>query len=189
MAQDQKKLIKKMGMKPTKERLRLSCYQLPAGHLKNLATWLRSIISAMRCTGIITKRMRCRLTKKPGQRLRKCREGKGLYNKGVALQNNNKLPECIHAYKQALKLDPTDEDARQNLQRALKQQNSRRKKDNKEKQRKRSPGRSETKGKKKTKPQEQKNNPNHSQRSANKTRKRKRRSCNRKKNLRINYNG
>lgn len=44
---------------------------------------------------------------------------KAFYNKGVVLQNNNKLPECIDAYKNALKLNPQDEDARQNLQKAL----------------------------------------------------------------------
>lgn len=44
------------------------------------------------------------------------------YNKGVVLQNDNKLPECIDAYKNALKLDPANEDARQNLQKALKKQ-------------------------------------------------------------------
>ena len=32
------------------------------------------------------------------------------------------MPECIKAYKNALKLDPADEDARQNLERALQQQ-------------------------------------------------------------------
>jgi Ca-activated chloride channel family protein len=47
---------------------------------------------------------------------------KGFYNKGVALQKQNKLPECINAYKEALKIDPQDEEARQNLQRALLQQ-------------------------------------------------------------------
>ena len=46
-------------------------------------------------------------------------KSKALYNKGVVLQNNNKLPECIDAYKNALKLNPQDEDARQNLQKAL----------------------------------------------------------------------
>lgn len=46
---------------------------------------------------------------------------KGFYNKGVALQKQNKLPECISAYKNALKLAPQDEEARQNLQRALSQ--------------------------------------------------------------------
>ena len=47
---------------------------------------------------------------------------KAYYNKGVALQKAKKLPECINAYENALLLDPTDEDARQNLQRALKEQ-------------------------------------------------------------------
>ena len=46
-------------------------------------------------------------------------KSKAYYNKGVVLQNNNKLPECIEAYKNALKLNPQDEDARQNLQKAL----------------------------------------------------------------------
>jgi len=44
------------------------------------------------------------------------------YNKAVVLHNENKLPECITAYKEALKLDPNNEDARQNLQKALKKQ-------------------------------------------------------------------
>ena len=44
------------------------------------------------------------------------------YNKGVALQNNKKLPECIDAYKNALRLNPADEEARFNLQKALAQQ-------------------------------------------------------------------
>lgn len=48
-------------------------------------------------------------------------KSKAFYNKGVVLQNNNKLPECIDAYKNALKLNPQDEDARQNLQKALQQ--------------------------------------------------------------------
>ena len=47
---------------------------------------------------------------------------KAFYNKGVAYQKAKKLPECITAYKNSLILDPNDEDARQNLQRALKEQ-------------------------------------------------------------------
>jgi Ca-activated chloride channel family protein len=47
---------------------------------------------------------------------------KAWYNKGVAFQKAKKLPECIIAYKNALILNPNDEDARQNLQRALKEQ-------------------------------------------------------------------
>ncbi len=41
------------------------------------------------------------------------------YNKGVALTKQKKLLESIEAYKQALKMDPTDADARFNLQKAL----------------------------------------------------------------------
>ncbi len=47
---------------------------------------------------------------------------KAFYNKGVAYQKAKKIPECITAYKNALILNPNDEDARQNLQRALKEQ-------------------------------------------------------------------
>jgi tetratricopeptide (TPR) repeat protein len=55
------------------------------------------------------------------------------YNKGVVLQNNKKLPECIEAYKNSLRLNPADEDARLNLQKALLQQQQQQKeKDNKE---------------------------------------------------------
>jgi tetratricopeptide (TPR) repeat protein len=61
-------------------------------------------------------------------------KAKALYNKGVVLQNKNKLPECVAAYKDALKLNPQDDDARQNLQKALQQlkQQQQQKKDNKE---------------------------------------------------------
>ncbi|MEO6683307.1 MAG: tetratricopeptide repeat protein, partial [Ginsengibacter sp.] len=47
---------------------------------------------------------------------------KAFYNKGVALQKAKKLPECIIAYKNALILNPEDEEARQNLQRAMQEQ-------------------------------------------------------------------
>jgi tetratricopeptide (TPR) repeat protein len=47
---------------------------------------------------------------------------KGFYNKGVSLTKQQKLQESIDAYKNALKLDPTDEDARFNLQKALMEQ-------------------------------------------------------------------
>lgn len=56
---------------------------------------------------------------------------KAFYNKGVAYQKANKLPECILAYKNALLLNPNDEDARQNLERALKEQ--KKQEDNKDK--------------------------------------------------------
>jgi Ca-activated chloride channel family protein len=44
------------------------------------------------------------------------------YNKGVIYQNSNKLPECIEEYKRALRINPNDEDARHNLQKALQKQ-------------------------------------------------------------------
>jgi Ca-activated chloride channel family protein len=44
---------------------------------------------------------------------------KSYYNKGVALSKEKKLLESIEAWKSAIKLDPTDEDARFNLQKAL----------------------------------------------------------------------
>lgn len=60
---------------------------------------------------------------------------KGLYNQGVALAKAKKLQESIDAWKNALKLDASDEDARENLQKALmeqKQQQSQQKKDQKD---------------------------------------------------------
>ncbi len=55
------------------------------------------------------------------------------YNKGVVLQNAKKLQECVEAYKNALKLAPDNDDARQNLQKALVQlRQQQQKKENKE---------------------------------------------------------
>ncbi len=47
---------------------------------------------------------------------------KAFYNKGVALSKQQKLPESIDAWKDALKLDANDNDARENLQKALAEQ-------------------------------------------------------------------
>ena len=41
------------------------------------------------------------------------------YNKGVVLSSQKKLEESIEAYKNALRYDPNDTDARENLQKAL----------------------------------------------------------------------
>lgn len=46
---------------------------------------------------------------------------KALYNKGVALSKQQKLQESIDAWKESLKLDPNDTEARENLQKALKE--------------------------------------------------------------------
>ncbi|MDQ6813517.1 MAG: tetratricopeptide repeat protein [Bacteroidota bacterium] len=60
------------------------------------------------------------------------------YNKGVALTRQSKLQESIDAYKDALRLIPTDEEVRQNLQKALnelkKQQQQQQPKQDKKKQ-------------------------------------------------------
>ncbi len=63
-------------------------------------------------------------------------KARAYYNKGVALQKQNKLPDCIEAYKNGLKLTPQDEEARQNLERALmimKQQQKKDQQDQKQK--------------------------------------------------------
>ncbi|HEV7780233.1 MAG TPA: tetratricopeptide repeat protein [Chitinophagaceae bacterium] len=44
---------------------------------------------------------------------------KAFYNKGVILSNQKNLEESIEAYKNALRNDPADKEARENLQKAL----------------------------------------------------------------------
>ncbi|MBS1933871.1 MAG: tetratricopeptide repeat protein [Bacteroidetes bacterium] len=66
---------------------------------------------------------------------------KGLYNKGVADIKQKKLEESIRSWKDALKLDPTDREARENLQKALeelkqKQQQQQKKDDKKDQDKK-----------------------------------------------------
>lgn len=83
------------------------------------------------------------------------------YNKGVAYQKANKLPECITAYKNALLLNPSDEEARQNLQRALRQQQQQQrqqqpKKDDKDQEKKQNQDKDQNK---KTQPQDQQPKP------------------------------
>ena len=58
------------------------------------------------------------------------------YNKGVVLSSQKKLPESIEAYKAALRLNPTDSLARQNLQRALNEQKQQQNKDKQQQQKK-----------------------------------------------------
>ncbi|HSZ33394.1 MAG TPA: tetratricopeptide repeat protein [Puia sp.] len=58
------------------------------------------------------------------------------YNKGVAMVRQKKIDEGIDAWKNALRLDPADSDARENLVRALmekKKQDQQKKKDNPDK--------------------------------------------------------
>jgi len=63
---------------------------------------------------------------------------KSFYNKGVALSKQKKLEESIEAWKEALKINAEDTEARENLQKALQQQKQQQqdqqeKKDEKEK--------------------------------------------------------
>jgi tetratricopeptide (TPR) repeat protein len=46
-------------------------------------------------------------------------KARAYYNKGVVLSNQKKLEESIEAYKNALRIDPNDKEARENLQKAL----------------------------------------------------------------------
>ena len=55
---------------------------------------------------------------------------KSIYNKGVASIKQKKLEESIAAWKDALKLNPEDEDARDNLEKALMEQKNKQQKDN-----------------------------------------------------------
>ncbi|MDP4263458.1 MAG: tetratricopeptide repeat protein [Bacteroidota bacterium] len=65
-------------------------------------------------------------------------KAKASYNKGVILSSQKKLEESIEAYKSALRQDPADKDARENLQKALlelkKKNPPPKKEDNKKKQ-------------------------------------------------------
>ena len=60
-------------------------------------------------------------------------KSKAWYNTGVVLQSKNKLPESIDAYKNALKLNPADEDARINLQIAIQKQQQQKEKNDADK--------------------------------------------------------
>lgn len=61
---------------------------------------------------------------------------KAFYNLGNTLYQSGKLEESIGAYKQALRLNPTDEDARHNLELARKKKKEEEKKDQKNKDQK-----------------------------------------------------
>ncbi len=67
---------------------------------------------------------------------------KSFYNKGVILSQQKNLEESIEAYKNAIRLDPADKQARENLQKALlelRKKNAAPKKDNKQDKKKQDP--------------------------------------------------
>ena len=54
-------------------------------------------------------------------------KAKSQYNKGVILSGLGKLEESIESYKKALRIDPADQQARENLQKALSELKKRKK--------------------------------------------------------------
>jgi Ca-activated chloride channel homolog len=88
----------------------------------------------------------------------KALKSKAWYNKGVTLSKQQKPEEAIDAYKNALRLQPNDEEARQNLQKAInelkKQQQN--KKDDKDKDKKDKQKKDDPQQKEKDKQQQEK---------------------------------
>ncbi len=79
---------------------------------------------------------------------------KAFYNKGVALSKQQKLQESINAWKESLKLDASDNETRENLQKALlelKKQQEQQNNENKDKKDKKQ----DQKQKQEPKPQQQ----------------------------------
>ncbi len=85
-------------------------------------------------------------------------KSKSFYNKGVVLQNSKNLQGCVDAYKNALKLNPNDDDARQNLQKALQQLNQKQKKEQENKKKSKPKEDENKKEKEKPKEEDEKNN-------------------------------
>ena len=80
---------------------------------------------------------------------------KGYYNKGVAMIKQKKLQESIDAWKQALKLDANDADARENLEKALMQQKQQQQQQNQNNQKKDQKDQKDKKDEKKDQDQQQ----------------------------------
>ncbi len=64
---------------------------------------------------------------------------KSLYNKGVAEINQKQLQEAINSFKQSLRVNPTDDDTRENLQKALNELNKQNKQKNQNKKQEQKP--------------------------------------------------
>lgn len=64
---------------------------------------------------------------------------KAFYNKGLAFIKQQKLDEAINAFKQALNLTPGDDDARENLQKALNEKRQQQQQQKKQQQKKEPP--------------------------------------------------
>lgn len=64
---------------------------------------------------------------------------KTFYNQGVILSSQKNLEQSIEAYKKALRIDPTDNDARENLQKALLELKKKKQPEKKEDKKKKKP--------------------------------------------------
>jgi Ca-activated chloride channel family protein len=94
---------------------------------------------------------------------------KGLYNKGVAMVKQKKLQESIDAWKSALKLDASDSDARENLEKALMQQKQQQQQQNQQNQQNKKDQQKDQKDKKdENKDQDQQQQPKPQQSKLNK---------------------
>jgi len=80
-------------------------------------------------------------------------KSQAFYNQGLSFIRQKKLNEAIDAFKKSLRLNPEDNEARQNLQKALKEQKQQQSQKNDQQ---------EDKNKKKSKEKEQKQQPNKS---------------------------
>jgi len=80
---------------------------------------------------------------------------KGYYNKGVAMVKQKKLQESIDAWKEALKLNADDTEARENLEKALTQQKQQQQQQNKDSQKKDKKDQKDKKDEKKNQDQQQ----------------------------------
>ncbi|MBL0145666.1 MAG: VWA domain-containing protein [Chitinophagaceae bacterium] len=88
----------------------------------------------------------------------KIAKSQAYYNKGVVYQNAKNLKDCITSYKNALRLNPADEDARQNLQKALQQHKQQQKKEQENKKKNKPKEDENKKDKEKPKDDQEKNN-------------------------------
>lgn len=80
-------------------------------------------------------------------------KSKALYNKGVSQTRLKKLPESIDTYKQTLRLNPNDQQARENLQLALNEQKKQQQQKPKDE-----PKKQNEKSNEENKPQQEQNN-------------------------------
>ncbi|MCY7310299.1 MAG: tetratricopeptide repeat protein, partial [Chitinophagaceae bacterium] len=91
-----------------------------------------------------------------GSKTNKQLQAKSLYNKGVSMVKQQKLTEAIDAFKQSLKAGPNDAQTRENLQKALNEQQQQQQQKDKEDDKKEDKKKDEKKDKKDPEKQDKK---------------------------------